>query len=222
MYEKNVFLEGWRSVKANAVPLAVLWVLAFSLVWAFYHLPGVARLLEPLSLWQTACGWSAAFSNRVVFCGVVPGIFLFSVKTIRPRRPMLTVAAYCLWGGCWGIACDAFFTFQACLFGTGTDLATLVKKVSVDQLVWNVFVCTPVNALFFPWVARDFRPQPRPSLESYGRTCLVILVSNWMVWIPVEAVVYAFPLPLQIQLVGLASSFWMLVALQTAAKGGVR
>ena len=33
-------------------------------------------------------------------------------------------------------------------------------------------------------------------------------------------VVYAFPLPLQIQLVGLACSFWMLVALRAAARKG--
>ena len=52
--------------------------------------------------------------------------------------------------------------------------------------------------------------------------CLILLVANWIVWIPVSVAVYAFPLPLQIQLVGLASSFWMLVALRAAAKGGVR
>ena len=44
--------------------------------------------------------------------------------------------------------------------------------------------------------------------------CLPMLVSNWIVWIPVMVVNYVFPLPLQIQLVGLASAFWMLVALR--------
>lgn len=46
-----------------------------------------------------------------------------------------------------------------------------------------------------------------------------MLVANWIVWVPVTVVVYAFPLPLQIQLVGLASSFWMLVALKSGMKG---
>lgn len=222
MFVENAVLAGWRSVKANAAPMIVLWTLALLLVWMYDRSPGVAAFLGPLASWQTACGWSSAFLNRVVFCGIIPGIFLFGVKSIRPLRPMLTVAVYCLWGGCWGVACDAFFTLQAGLFGTGTDAATLVKKVLVDQLLWNVFVCTPLNALFFPWVARDFRSRPRRPVGAYGRDCLAMLVANWMVWIPVSLAVYAFPLPLQIQLVGLASSFWMLVALGAAAKGDAR
>ena len=101
-------------------------------------------------------------------------------------------------------------------------MATLVKKTLVDQLVWNVFLCTPVNAMFFPWVARDFRAAERRDGRAFIRDCLVLLVTNWIVWIPVTLVVYAFPLPLQIQLVGLAGSFWMLVALRSAEKGTLR
>ena len=103
-----------------------------------------------------------------------------------------------------------------------TDLATLAKKTLVDQLVWNVFLCTPVNAVFFPWAARDFRESARRSCHDFLQDCLVLLVANWIVWIPVMVAVYAFPLPLQIQLVGLAGSFWMLVALRAAARKGDR
>ena len=214
---------GAASTKANAVPMVVLWLLAASSVAVYYRVPGAADAFEPLAKWQTDSGWTAAFLNRVVFCGLVPGAFLLCVKQIRPLRPMLTVVVYCLWGGCWGIACDAFYTLQAHLFGSGTDAATLVKKTLVDQLVWNVFICTPVNALFFPWVANDFHRGPMLDWGTFlRRDCLNILVANWIVWVPVTVAVYAFPLPLQIQLVGFACSFWMLVALRVAAKGGAR
>jgi len=176
-----------------------------------------------LSDWQTSDGWVAAFLNRVIFCGVIPGVFLVSVKSIRPKRPLLTVFVYSLWGGCWGIACDAFYTLQSMMFGCGTDVATLAKKTLVDQLVWNFFICTPVNAVFFPWVARDFHRGLRIDWRKFfAEDCVVLLVANWIVWIPVTVAVYAFPLSLQIQLVGLACSFWMLVALRAAAKGEMR
>ena len=162
----------------------------------------------------------AAFLNRVIFCGVIPGVFLWSVKSIRPPRPLLTVCVYSLWGGLWGVACDGFYTFQDAVFGSGTDVATLVRKTLVDQLVWNVFICTPVNAIFFPWVAGNFKRGPGRSCRDFAQDCLVLLVANWIVWIPVTVAVYAFPLPLQIQLVGLACSFWMLVALRAAARNG--
>ena len=211
------------SVKANAVPMVALWGLSVAAVFAYYLVPGAARAFGPLLRWQTESGWVAAFENRVIFCGLLPGVFLLTVPSIRPPRPLLTIFAYSLWGGCWGIACDAFFTLQAAVFGHGTDFATLARKTLVDQLVWNVFLCTPVNALFFPWVARDFRRGPRIAWRRFVTDdCLTMLVSNWIVWIPVTVAVYAFPLPLQIQLVGLAGAFWMLVALRAAAKEGAR
>ena len=39
--------------------------------------------------------------------------------------------------------------------------------------------------------------------------CAAMLVSNWTVCLPVTMAVYAFPLPVQIQLVGFAGAFWM-------------
>ena len=211
---------GVESVKANAVPMVVLWALAVLTVLVYYCVSEADVVFSPLARWQTESGWVAAFLNRVIFCGVIPGVFLLSVRSLRPPRPLLTVLVYCLWGGLWGIACDGFYTFQDAVFGSGADVATLVKKTVVDQLVWNVFLCTPVNAVFFPWAARDFRSVERRTCHDFLQDCLVLLVMNWIVWIPVTAAVYAFPLPLQIQLVGLACSFWMLAALRVAARKG--
>ena len=211
-----------ESVKANAVPMVVLWVLAALTALVYYRVSEADVVFGPLAKWQTESGWVAAFLNRVIFCGVIPGMFLLGVKSIRPPRPLLTIAVYSLWGGLWGVACDGFFTLQTAVFGTGADAATLVKKTLVDQFAWNVFICTPVNAVFFPWVARDFRRAPRRSCRAFVQDCLVLLVANWIVWIPVTVIVYAFPLPLLIQLVGLACSFWMLVALRAAARKGER
>ena len=208
------------SVRANLLPMVVLWAMAALTVLVYYCVSEADVVFNPLAKWQTESGWVAAFLNRMIFCGVIPGVFLWSVKSIRPPRPLLTIAVYSLWGGLWGVACDGFFTLQTVVFGSGADVATLVKKTVVDQLVWNVFLCTPVNAVFFPWAARDFRSVERRTCHDFLQDCLVLLVMNWIVWIPVTAAVYAFPLPLQIQLVGLACSFWMLAALRVAARKG--
>ena len=220
MRSPRLVLIGLESVKANAVPMVVLWALAVLVVWAFYRVPEADAVFGPLAKWQTQSGWVAAFLNRVIFCGAIPGMFLLGVKSIRPPRPLLTIAVYSLWGGLWGIACDGFFTLQTTVFGTGTDVATLVKKTLVDQLVWNVFLCTPVNAVFFPWAGRGFRRGTRRSCREFLQDCLALLATNWIVWIPVTVIVYAFPLPLQIQLVGFACSFWMLVALWAGVRRG--
>lgn len=206
------------SLSANFVPMLVLWLLSAMVVLVYYLVPAASAVFDPFVRWQVESGWVAAFLNRVIFCGLLPGCFLFAVRSIRPRRPLLMVFAYSVWGGCWGVACDWFFTLQQFLFGSGVDVWTLVKKTMADQLVWNVLLCTPANALFFPWVAADFHFRRVRSWRSFAYDCLVLLLANWVVWVPVTVAVYAFPLPLQIQLVGLAGAFWMLVALCTAAQ----
>ena len=195
--------------------MVVLWCCSVVLVFSYYRLPAVSSALEPFAKWQGEYGELAAFANRVVFCGLLPGVFMVSMKSIRPPRVGWVVLAYSIWGGVMGIIFDWFSSFQACVFGAGADWHTLVKKTIVDQFVWNVLFCTPAGALFYSWVSHDFDWKAPESFTSFVlRDCLTILVSNWLVWIPVMLAIYAFPTPLQVQLVGLASSFWMLVALK--------
>ena len=203
-------VRGWCAVRANVLPMGVLWAAAAGAVAAYLMLPAFRNLLEPLSVWQTQRGWVAAFLNRVVFCGILPGIFLITMPSLRPKKVGWVVVAYSLWAGIWGIFCDGFFTLQAMIFGDGHDFMTLVKKTLVDQLVWNVAICTPFNAIFFPWVASGFT-RFGSVREGFGP----MLVANWIVWLPVMVIVYVFPLPLQIQLVGFAGAIWMLVALRS-------
>lgn len=206
-----------RSIRANLVPMLVLWALAALLLVLYYCVPGGAPLFGPLMDWQTRGEWSAAFLNRVLFLGVLPGVFLLSVQSIRPPRPCLTVLAYALWGGAWGVFDDILFTRLAKWFGHGTDPGTLLLKTLFGQLIGTILVGLVPSVLFFRWVAADFsaaKVRAEWPRRFFRETCLSLLLANWIVWIPVNICTYAFPLPLQIQLVGLAGCFWMLVGLQ--------
>ena len=218
----NPLAKAVESVRTNLVPMVVLWMLAAGFLVLYYWVPGGAALFGPLNEWQTQGGAGAAFLNRVLFLGVLPGFFLLSVKSIRPSRPHLTILAYALWGGAWGVFDDWLFTFLAACFGNGTDLGTLVKKTLAGQLIGTILVGLVPGVLFFHWVAADFsitRVRAEWPCRFFREACLALLLANWIVWIPVNVCTYAFPLPLQIQLVGLAGCFWMLVGLQTGKRG---
>ena len=45
----------------------------------------------------------AAFLNWFFFCGVVPGVFFLSIRSIRPQMPIATAFAQGVWGGVSGI-----------------------------------------------------------------------------------------------------------------------
>jgi len=211
----------WASVRANAVPMFVLWAFAALFLVLYYVIPGGAAPFGPLMDWQTKGGCLAAFLNRILFLGILLGAFLLSVRSIRPPRPYLTILAYALWGGAWGVFDDVFFTFLVRCFGSGTDLGTLLLKTLVGQLVGTILVGLVPGTLFFRWVAADFsvaRVRAEWPKRFFRGACVSLLLANWIVWIPVNICTFAFPLPLQIQLVGLAGCFWMLVGLQTGRR----
>ena len=216
----NPLRVGLEAAKANRIPLAVLWSLATALVLGYYFVPGVAAALEPLRRFQVEGGWFAAFLNRFFFCSVLPGVFVFLVSAIRPRRPLLTMLVQSVWCGGWGIVCCWFYGFQCWLFGDGIDFVTLLEKTAVNQFLWTPLCIAPVNSVFFFWLGRDMslartrREWPRHFIRD---VYLPNLLSNWFVWVPMFFVIYAFPLPLQVQLSGIAGCVWSLVCIRVGA-----
>ena len=208
-------------MRVNMVPMMALWAFAAVLVVGYFCVPHVKSWFLPFQRWQMEYGWKAAFISRLFFCGVIPCVFLLSVKRIRPRKPILTACVQALWCGLWGVAGDFFFRLQDALFGGSLEAMTLICKTAVDQFVWTVFVIAPTHSVFFFWVGRDLsvkRTVEEWPSDFIGRFYLPNLIANWVVWIPAQCAIYAFPLLLQVHLAGLVGSFWMLVSLHLGAR----
>lgn len=219
MLNNNPFAIGWESVKANLRPMLVLWAIAAATVFAYYLVPGVATALKPVGEWQERAGWIAAFANCAFFCGVLPYVVYLCKGRTGPRHPLLTAILQSLFVGVCGIACNWFFGLQSLWFGDDHNFSTLILKTAVDQFVWTVFVMSPAVSLFYAamgrWVERS-----RTSF-SFRTYCLSDylpnLVTGWCIWIPVIFAVYAFPLVLQIQVLGFISASWTIVCREIGA-----
>ena len=207
---------GLASARANLVPMVVLWASAGALVAGYYFVPGIERGLEPVRQWQADCGWAAAFLNRFVFCGILPGVFVLTMKTLSVPRPGLVIAAQTLWSGICGIVSGWMFELHALWFGTGMDFGTLCAKTAMQQFVWTPFFFAPAGALVYFWIGRDFswqRCKADYSQEFWWKTALPNLFANWVVWIPCAMLIHMFPTALQIQLTGFVNAFFCLVLL---------
>ena len=212
---------GWASAKATAVPMVILWCLSVATVAAYYYVPCVAAAFDPLMRWQAEHGWVGAFLNRLVFSGLLPGVFMLAMPKLRPPvHPVLSVVAIVIWSGLWGILTETFFRLQAFWFGDGPDLWVVLAKTVVDQFAWTILFVTPSVATFYFWIACGFsfskmrRCWPKHWVRG---VILPSLLANWCVWIPVVASVYSFPRPLQIQVSGFATAFWVLMCLKIGA-----
>jgi hypothetical protein len=214
---ENPFLIGLASARANLLPMVLLWLMASVTALSYYFVPGVAQMLEPVRRWQCEYGAVAAFTTQAFFCGVLPAIFLLTVKSIRPKHPWIKVAAQTVWCGSWGIVYLWFYALQSQMFGDGPEISTLVCKMLFDQFVWTPFIVMPLSSSFFLWLGCDFSFQAAVGRCREGFVRKIILpnlVSSWCVWIPAVIAVYAFPVSLQVQMLGFVSSFWALMCLQ--------
>ena len=212
---KLILLE-IRSVRANLLPMMVLWVLAGAAVALYYLVPGVADSLKVFADIQVEYGKLASFLNRVICGGVLPGIFLLAMPTIRPPRPVATVVSQALWCGLMGVLVDIFFALQVQWFGSEPSLAVSIKKTLADQFGFCILVVSPLNAVFYAWVGNAFSLKCPPGM-SYPRWfvksyCSNILM-NWCISIPTLIAVYAFPPELQITVSGFVCAVWVLLAI---------
>ena len=194
-----------------------LWLMAIATALSYYFVPGFAHMLEPVRRLQCEYGALAAFATQAFFCGVLPAIFLVSVRSIRPRCPFAKIVAQTVWCGMWGIAYLWFYALQSRMFGDRPGLSALVCKMLLDQFVWTPFVVMPLSSSFFLWLGCDFSIKAAVGRCREGfvrRIILPNLVSSWCVWIPAVIAIYAFPGALQVQMLGFVSSFWALMCLQ--------
>ena len=140
---------GWEAVRRNRLPMVVLWAVSVVLVFAYYTLPTVSAALEPLARWQRESGWFAAFLNRVLFCGLIPGMFIVCVKSLRPKHVGAVIAVQTAWSGICGVVSDYMFSLNAQLFGTGVDVFTLCVKTVICQFVWTPLFFAPLGAIIY-------------------------------------------------------------------------
>ena len=211
------FRLGWDSVRANAVPMVVLWAVAAVLVFGYYLVPGVAGFLQPVAEWQVAWGVWAAIANQLFFSVAIPTAFVLTVARIKTERPFAKMACQALWASFSAIVYVWFYGFQCRMFGVGHGLATVLAKAAFDQFIWTPFVMVPLSSVFFLWLGSGFS-FPATFAACRGqfvrRVVLPNLLSNWCVWIPVMFAIYAFPRDLQVQVLGFVGSFWTLLQLQ--------
>ena len=209
------------SVRANLLPMVVLWGLAGAAVAAYYLMPGVAEALKVFADWQVEYGKVASFANRFVCGGVVPGVFRLTRPSIRPTRAVATVLAQSVWCGLMGIAVDVFFTLQGMWFGTEPSLGVAVMKTLVDQFGFCVLFATPLNALFYPWVGNGFsfrRNGGGMTRDWFVRSYVSNIVMNWAITVPTLVAIYLFPMELQITVSGFVCAIWALLAIFIGCK----
>jgi hypothetical protein len=205
-------------------PFLLIQGAAVALVLAYHALPAVREACAALAAWRTAGGLPFAAASAAFAGGLLPELAM--LVTQRGRAPLRgrgrDIAFNVAFFAFNGVVVDGLYRAEAAMFGNGTGPLTVAAKTAFDQFVftppWLVVIVT-----LFLWRRRRFswaatRPQLR---RGFLRKHVVpLLLPDWLFWIPMVCVVYAFPLPLQFLLFILALAAWSLIMVVIAGGTG--
>jgi hypothetical protein len=214
LHWKRVLAAGMAGMKQNALPGLALWLLAILLVVADRLMPSAHAAFQGVGTWKSRYGFAFSATTTAFFGGVVPFLVLLVSGRIRRDRLAAELMFYTLFWAYKGVEVDLFYRLQSHLFGDHAAAGTIVRKVLVDQLVYNPLWAAPTSALAFLWKESAFSWQAMKSklgLDFLAFSVPVTLMSTWAVWIPAVAIIYCLPSPLQIPLFNLVLCFWVLV-----------
>lgn len=186
-----------------------------------WHEPTRAAL-DVLARWKAEGGFGFSAALAALAGAVLPEALKVVVRQrgrVRRENGRTLCFTVPFWGTL-GVAVDALYRGQDAWFGGAPTFAVLVKKVLVDQFLYNPLFAAPVTVWAYEWRRRGFAWRGMGDLFTpgfYRAKVLPTLVATWGVWIPLVTLIYSLPARLQIPLFGLALSFWALLVATIAA-----
>ncbi|MEQ1822870.1 MAG: hypothetical protein ABL949_10180 [Fimbriimonadaceae bacterium] len=195
--------------------MALVWVVAFALVAAYYRLPAVAEAAKGLQSLKASMGLGFAAVAGFVAGGILPE--LAKALTGRLAKGENPWGEACFRGIVWiglAVMVDIFYGYQASWFGTGNGLGTLAVKTAVDMFIFAPLIFVPytvgmfvfrrekwrISALFSTWTPAGWKREVFPTY-----------VPNVCFWIVVLLAVYALPTDLQYPMSALATACWSIL-----------
>ena len=214
MSSGNPFSIGFRAARANLIPGLIIQALMIALVSAYYLYPPAYSWFQFLALAKSQWGFGFSFVSAVIAGAILP--MIFQVAVLRGGRLARTdfsdLLFLALFWGLDAVVLDSFYRFQAVLFGAHADFPTVLKKVLVDQFIYNPIFAAPYTVICY-----ELKNRGRPALrhvftaDFYRARTIPALCATWTIWIPVTSAIYALPSLLQIPLFALALTFWVLM-----------
>lgn len=206
--------KGFAAARANLIPGLILQAVALLIILGYYYLPVFHELLLRLQHAKDSLGLPGSMLSTSLFGAVIP----FLIQRYLLRLPVCdswtALGALALFWGYKGIEIDCFYRFQAWLFGTGTDAATLAGKVAFDQFCFSAIWAVPTMAIFYIWKDCGFHLRDTAAVlrrNFWAEKVLPPLLSNWGVWIPAVTMIYCLPTPLQLPMQNLVLCIFVLL-----------
>jgi hypothetical protein len=207
---------GLRAARANVVPGLLVQGVMLGILFAYYFFPPTTLVLDELAKVKQHWGYAYSGISAIIAGAFIPEllrILVFQrcrVALANFSNLLFTIPFWCFMG----VVVDGFYRMQADWFGVEADFGVVIRKVLVDQFLYNPFFAAPFTTILYDWKNQAYRLRGsgRFLTVSYYREAVVpTLFATWGVWIPVVSILYSLPSLLQVPLFGLALSLWVML-----------
>jgi len=124
-------------LRANRLPGTISFVVGATILVSYYGGGETTRpAFDALATLRDEGGMLFAAIATSVAAGVLPSIIQLAMRQV-PDPVVPTIVFNCVFWFVMGPVVSGLYELQVVLFGDGTDVATVVKKVLFDQFVWN-------------------------------------------------------------------------------------
>ena len=207
---------GWEAAKANALPGFVLQGAMLAILIAYYTSAGFAFWLDRLAHFKQQHGLSFVIAAGILAGALLPELFLifFFQKGKLHRQNFRNLAFTVPTWGLDAVLVDLMYRANMIWFGDAVTVPVVLAKICVDQLGYNPFFAAPGEVLVYEWKNEGFSwssVRRAFSWEHYRDKIVPTLLATWVVWVPLMAIIYSLPYPLQFPLFSLALTFWVLL-----------
>jgi hypothetical protein len=206
---------GLQSARLLFKPGLVLQAAALGLVLSYYYLPAARGWFVDLARWRLEGGYVFSAVASAVCGGLLPFLYLRASAVDKKAYPWPHLIFFTLFWAWKGAEVDLWYRTLSKVYGNDPTPAVIACKVLSDQFVFNVLYASPVGNLIFAWKESGFRWKPVLADVRAGqwfwRRIIPVLISVWVLWIPVVICVYSLPDALQIPLFNVVLCFWSLL-----------
>ncbi len=207
---------GWQAAKANAVPGFILQAAMLGVLLAYYFYSPFTRFLNAVAAFKEAYPIATVLSAGILAGAILPELFVvYFFQKGKWRRQNLRNLAFTV--PTWAIDAvlvNLMYHLNASWFGNVVTVPVVLAKICVDQFGYNPFFAAPAEVLVYEWKNEGISlASVRRSLSwSHYRDKIVpTLLATWAVWMPLMAIIYSLPYPVQFPLFTLALTFWVLL-----------
>lgn len=203
---------GLAAARATLLPGLIVQSLMVGIVLTYYLAPEARPFFSQIALWKTRGGLFFSLVTTTIAGGVLPEVLriLISQKGRITAQNWANLTFTLPFWGLQGICVDLLYRGQAGWFGNDAHLLTIVKKVCVDQFLYNPLWAAPLGITLYEWKNRGCEWSGEFfTWHWYGSRIFPGLIATWGVWIPLVSLIYCLPQILQIPIFCLALTFWV-------------